>query len=384
MTSVMRYYQAPAGSFFLFGPRGTGKSTWLRRLEEPNLWIDLLDRETFRLFSAHPERLRERVHALVSPTRIILDEVQKLPELLDVVHQLMDEDHRHSFVLTGSSARKLKRSGVDLLAGRAAFTSLHPFMAAELGESFDMHTALDTGLVPVIHSAADRYAARSAYLGLYLEQEVKAEAMVRDVGAFSRFLEAISFSHASILNITNVARECQVNRNTVQGYVEVLEDLLLAFRLPVFTRKAKRHLVDHPKFYYFDAGVFRSVRPRGPLDAPEELAGAALEGLVAQHLRAWIAYREHTDVQLYYWRTKSGVEVDFILYGEDTFCAIEVKNARQVYRRDVKSLRAFCEDYPQATPCLLYRGVDRIVLDGVVCLPCDDFLRQLVPDRTLL
>jgi len=383
MTTIKRFYQPPPGSYFLFGPRGTGKSTWLKQLPGETLRIDLLDRENYRLYAARPERLRDRVAALSVPTRIILDEVQKLPELLDVVHQLMEASLQHTFILTGSSARKLKRSGVDLLAGRAALTTLHPFMAAELGDSFDMEVALDTGLVPVIHSAANPLAARSAYLGLYLEQEVKAEALVRDVGAFSRFLEAISFSHASILNITSVARECQVNRNTVQGYLEVLEDLLLAFHLPVFTRRAKRHLVDHPKFYFFDAGVFRSVRPRGPLDAPEEMAGAALEGLVAQHLRAWIAYGQHTDTKLYYWRTKSGVEVDFVMYGEDTLCAIEVKNARHVYRADVKPLRAFREDYPQASVCLLYRGKDRLMLDGVLCIPCNQFLRQLNPGAPL-
>jgi len=384
MTTVTRFYQPPEGSYFLFGPRGTGKSTWLKQLSCETLRVDLLNRETFRLYAAHPERLRDRVAALPAPTHIILDEVQKIPELLDVVHQLMEEKQNHTFILTGSSARKLKRSGVDLLAGRAALTTLHPFMAAELGDRFDMETALETGLVPVIHSAAAPRAARSAYLGLYLEQEVKAEALVRDVGAFSRFLEAISFSHASMLNITGVARECQVNRNTVQGYVEVLEDLLLGFRVSVFTRRAKRHLVEHPKFYFFDAGVFRSVRPRGPLDAPEEMAGTALEGLVAQHLRAWIAYSNRNDIRLHYWRTKSGVEVDFVLYGEDTLCAIEVKNARHVFRADVKPLRAFREDYPQSTVCLLYRGHERLMIDGVLCIPCEEFLRQLIPGKGLL
>lgn len=166
-----------------------------------------------------------------------------------------------------------------------------------------------------------------------------------------------------------------------KSLVDVLEDLLLGFRVPVFTRRAKRHLVDHPKFYFFDAGVFRSVRPRGPLDVPEKMAGAALEGLVAQHLRAWIAYSHRNDIRLHYWRTKSGVEVDFVLYGEDTLCAIEVKNARHVYRVDVKPLRAFREDYPQSTVCLLYRGNERLMLDGVLCIPCEEFLRQLIPGK---
>lgn len=383
MTTVMRFYQPPRGSYFLFGPRGTGKSTWLKQNDGQALRIDLLDRENYRLYAARPERLREFVLAQAAPACIILDEVQKIPELLDVVHQIMEDHPQHTFILTGSNARKLKRTGVDLLAGRAALTTMHPFMAAELGVDFNLDVALHTGLVPVVHSAPDRRAALGAYLGLYLEQEVKAEAMVRDVGDFARFLEAISFSHASILNITGVARECQVNRNTAQGYVEVLDDLLLAFRLPVFARRAKRKLAQHPKFYFFDAGVFRSVRPRGPLDAPEEMAGAALEGLVAQHLQAWIAYSNRPDIKLHYWRTKAGTEVDFVIYGEDTLYALEVKNARNAYRADVRALRAFKEDYPQAQACLLYRGNERILIDDILCMPCEAFLRELRPGSTL-
>lgn len=383
MTTINRFYRPPAGSFFLFGPRGTGKSTWLKQALGSAIRVDLLDRETYRLYAARPERLRELVAARSQSTQFVIDEVQKIPELLDVVHQQMEAHPRHTFILTGSSARKLKQSGVDLLAGRAALTTMHPFMAAELGNAFDLDVALDTGLVPVVYSAPDRRAALGAYIGLYLEQEVKAEALVRDVGGFARFLEAISFSHASMLNITGVARECQVNRNTVQSYVDVLEDLLLGFRLPVFARRAKRNLIRHPKFYFFDSGVYRSIRPRGPLDAPEEMAGAALEGLVAQHLRAWIAYGKRPDLKLHYWRTKSGTEVDFVVYGEDTLFALEVKNARLVHRSDLRALREFAQDYPQARTFLLHRGTERLMIDDVPCIPCADFLRILRPGEDL-
>jgi predicted AAA+ superfamily ATPase len=162
--------------------------------------------------------------------------------------------------------------------------------------------------------------------------------------------------------------------------VQILEDLLLAFRVPVFTRRAQRVTVAHPKFYLFDAGVFRSLRPRGPLDRPEEIEGAALEGLVAQHLRAWIAYTGG-DFELFYWRTRSGVEVDFVVYGGDGFWAIEVKNSAQV--RDTRALRAFVEDYPECTPLLLYRGTDRLEIGGVRCIPVEEFLVQIVPGRLL-
>ena len=382
MTSVDRFLSDPGGSFFLFGPRGTGKSTWLRRYHGDALWVDLLDRETYRLYAARPERLRDAVAAQADRRNVVLDEVQKVPEILDVVHQLMEEFPDRRFILTGSSARKLKRAGVDLLAGRAANLSMHPFMAAELGSAFSLDGALRLGLVPVVYSARNPAKALGAYVGLYLEQEVKAEAMVRNVGAFARFLEAISFSHASLLNMAAVARECQVSRNTVQGYIEVLEDLLLGFRVPVFSKRARRHIVQHPKFYFFDTGVFRSIRPSGPLDAPEELAGAALEGLVAQQLRAWIAYG-HDDTDLYFWRTKSGCEVDFVVYGPGTFVAIEVKNARHVYRSDLNALRSFRQSYTQAETCLLYRGTERLQIDGVMCVPCEEFLAGMRPEGGL-
>jgi predicted AAA+ superfamily ATPase len=380
MTSVKRFLRDIEGSFFLFGPRGTGKSTWLRKHLSNAVRLDLLDRETYRHYAAQPERLVNLVAGLTGPQCIVLDEVQKIPELLDVVHQQMEEHPEHRFVLTGSSARKLKRSGVDLLAGRAVQATMHPFMAAELGDAFDLDTALQLGMVPVVRAGAVPERSLGAYVGLYLEQEVKAEAIVRDVGSFARFLEAISFSHASVLNISTVARECQVGRNTTQSFVEVLEDLLLAFRVPVFSRRAKRHLVSHPKFFFFDAGVFRSVRPSGPIDSPSDMAGPALEGLVAQHLRAWIAYGDMLGTELFYWRTKSGSEVDFVVYGGSTFFAVEVKHSRNVYREDLRSLRAFREDYPEATVALLYRGDEQLSIDGVMCIPVDVFLRTLVPD----
>lgn len=202
------------------------------------------------------------------------------------------------------------------------------------------------------------------------------------IGSFARFLEAVSFSHASVLNVSNVARESQVQRKTVSGYLEVLEDLLLCYRLPVFTRRAKRSTAVHPKFYLFDAGVYRSLRPRGPLDRPQEIDGAALEGLVAQHLRAWTAYAQG-DFELSYWRTRSGVEVDFVVYGATGFWALKVKNTGYVRPDDLRALEAFKADYPECEALLLYRGSDRLKIGSVVCLPVDEFLRQLRPSRAL-
>jgi predicted AAA+ superfamily ATPase len=221
-----------------------------------------------------------------------------------------------------------------------------------------------------------------SYASLYLEQEVQAEGLTRNVGNFARFLEVVSFSHASVLNGATLARDAQVSRKTIEGYLGVLEDLLLAWRLPVFTRKAQRATSAHPKLYLFDTGVYRSLRPSGPLDRPQEIEGAALEGLVAQHLRAWVAYGSE-DFELAYWRTRSGVEVDFVVYGPSGFWAVEVKHSASVRRDDVRALRSFTADYPDCEPLLVYRGEDRLVVNGVRCLPVHDFLVGLRPGRAI-
>lgn len=381
MESVNRFFNGTRQSFFLFGPRGTGKSTWLKQHYPDAVMIDLLAPEVFRLYSAKPERLREIADGAEGKI-IIIDEVQKIPELLDVVHDLIENRMGLQFILTGSSARKLKRTGVDLLAGRAIITTMHPFMASELKESFSLVESLQIGLVPLITSSPKPAETLASYVALYLREEVQMEGIVRNIGAFNRFLEAVSFSHGSILNVSEVARECQVKRKTVDNYLAVLDDLLLSFRVPVFTRRAKRHLISHPKFYYFDCGIFRSLRPTGPLDSPQEIDGGALEGLIAQHLRAWIAYSNKA-CTLHYWRTKSGVEVDFVLYGDDTFLAIEVKNSARVNSKMLKGLKAFQEEYPEAQALLLYRGNERLLMKNILCLPCEQFLQTLIPNQPI-
>lgn len=378
--AIPRFFDAPAGSFFLFGPRGTGKSTLVRALFPDAVYVDLLDPGVHRSLSARPEHLKERVAAHTQSTTdtVIIDEIQKVPALLDVVHSLLEEKTGRRFVLTGSSARKLRRQGVDLLAGRAILTLLHPFMAAELGDRFRLDDALEYGLLPVVLDSPDRQRVLDTYATLYVREEVQMEGLVRDIGPFSRFLEAVSFSHASALNISNVARECEVGRKTVESWIEILEDLLIAYRVPIFTKRARRALSTHPKFYLFDAGVYRSLRPMGPLDRPEEIGGHLLEGLVGQHLRAWIDY-SGTDARLYTWRTRSGVEVDFVLYGSEGLSAIEVKSAGRLRPQDLRPLKSFKEDYPESTALLLYRGAHPLLRDGIHCLPCEDFLRSLHP-----
>lgn len=377
-----RFFSTPRQSFFLFGPRGTGKSTWLRHTLPDALFVDLLQPDIARELAARPERLRDLVQGTPARSTVVIDEVQRVPDLLSVVHLLLESKDRRRFVLTGSSARKLRRGGTDLLAGRAVVRTLHPFMASEL-ERFDLRSALTQGLLPIVVAADRPDDVLRAYASLYLDEEVRLEGWARNVGAFARFLETISFSHAAVLNVANVARECQIERKTVASYVEVLEDLLLSFRVPVFTRRARRESSAHPKFFLFDTGVFRSLRPRGPLDRPEDIDGPALEGLVVQHLRAWLAYRGD-DAGLFFWRTRSGVEVDLIVYGSAGFWAIEVKNSTRVRPEDLRGLNAFGADYPQAELLLLYRGRLRERRARIWIVPVEEFLEALNPARGLL
>lgn len=383
MKIVNRFFQGPKSSYFFFGPRGTGKTTWLKQNCKNELTVDLLEPGLYRRYKARPERLRESVEGNPDKKIVIIDEIQKVPELLDVVHALMEEKPELQFILTGSSARKIKQKGVDLLGGRAIVRSLHPFMASELKDKFNLRRSLKTGLIPLIFSAQNPKDSLDAYITLYLKEEVQMEGLVRNIGNFARFLEAISFSHGSVLNISNVARECEVERKTVQGYIEVLYDLLVAYFLPVFTKKAKRAVIQHPKFFFFDTGVFNTLRPSGPLDRPSEIEGPALEGLVAQHIRAWIDYSQ-SSCRLYYWRTKAGTEIDFIIYGKEDFWAIEVKNTRRIRKDDLRPLKTFHEDYPECKTLFVYRGDEKLLIDNTLCIPCEAFLKSIVPNQPLI
>ena len=355
-------------SFFLLGPRGTGKSTLLRRLFPGALYIDLLDITVYTELLTHPERLEARALALpTAPDRIVIDEIQRIPALLDEVHRLI-ERRRWRFALTGSSARKLRRGGVNLLAGRARNATMHPLTAAELGDAFDLTHSVRFGQLPSAYVEKDPKAYLASYVGTYLREEVQAEALTRNLDVFSRFLVAATFSQASVLSVATVARDLGLARKTVEGYFDLLDDLLLAVRLPVFTRRAKRPMTAHPKFFFFDAGVYRALRPRGPLDSAEEIDGPAVETLVLQELRATndnlgLGY------ELFYWHTRDHKEVDFVLYGERGLLALEVKRSVRFRDADLAPLQMFKRDYPVARCFFLYGGRDEYETDGIRVLP---------------
>ena len=361
-------------SFFLFGPRGTGKTTWLKRHLPQALFVNLLQSEFYNRLSANPGSLRE----LIPPGHtgwIIIDEVQRIPALLNEVHDLI-EARRLDFVLTGSSARTLRRRGVNLLAGRALTYRMHPLTVAEQQDAFNLRDSMQLGHLPARFSESDPGRYLKDYVQTYLREEVMQESLTRNIGHFSRFLEVASFSQGATINISGVAREAHIERSVAENYFSILEDLLIAVRLPVFSRKAKRKLISQKKFYFFDTGVFRAIRPVGPLDSHAEMDGPALETLVLQELRAINDYYEY-GYQIFFWRTRNNLEVDFVLYGPRGLLAIEIKRSTQIQPRDTRALREFREDYPPAKCYVFFGGSTPLYMGDVVALPVERALRNL-------
>ena len=361
-------------SFFLFGPRGTGKTYWLKQHLNRAVYIDLLDSEIYALLLANPHRLLDFIPRDYKDW-IIIDEVQRVPELLNEVHRLIEKEG-HLFVLTGSSARTLRKKGVNLLAGRARVYHMHPLVVQEIGDAFDLSKLLAYGLLPTLLSEEDPKAYLKSYIATYLREEVMQEGLTRNLSAFTRFLEVASFSQGQLLNMSAIARETGISQKNVSNYFDILEDLLLAFQLPSFNKRAKRQTVQHPKFYYFDVGVYQAVRPRGFSDTQSEIDGAALETLFLQSLRAINDYYE-LEYQLYYWRTVSGIEVDFVIHGPHGFFAFEMKRSKMVSKADAKGLLSFQEDYPEAKLYLIYGGEKKYYYGDVQVLPLADILVEL-------
>jgi predicted AAA+ superfamily ATPase len=356
-------------SFFLLGPRGTGKSSWVRHHYPKATFVDLLDDETYRRLLARPDSLADLFQKGAST--VIIDEVQKVPALLDEVHRLI-EKKGPQFVLTGSSARKLKAQGVNLLAGRALSLSMYPLTARELGSDFDLKKSLRYGMLPMAVNAESPKRFLQSYIANYLREEVAQEGLTRNLGSFSRFLETASFSQGSILSISQIAADAQINRKVVEDYFAILRDLMLSYELPVFSKKAKRDLMTKRKFYFFDVGLYRGLRPKGPLDNESELGGPAFETLCLQEL---MAINHHFDLgyDFFHWRTRKHEEIDLILYGENGFLAFEFKSSARLRDSDFKTLHLFGEDYPQAKKYIVYGGPANRVHKNIKILSASTF-----------
>jgi len=358
------------GSYFLFGPRGTGKSTWLKQHYPDAVYIDLLNSEVYQELLASTSRLQRYISK--DKKRVIIDEVQRIPEILNEVHRLIEAE-KLEFVLTGSSARSLKRRGTNLLAGRAITKFMYPLSVAEISDDFSLDFALQYGMLPSVWSHPDPKAYLKSYVITYLKEEVQQEGLTRNLGSFTRFLESAALSAGTPLNIASVGRDCGVDRKTAENYFTILEDLLIGFRLPVFRKKAKREMRTQAKFYFFDCGVYYAVRPRGPLDQSEDLSGIALENLFLQEMRAVNEYAG-LEYEFYYWNTRSRLEVDFVLYGPRGIHAFEIKRSTRVRESDLKALRAIQSDFPKVKAHLLYGGAERMHLNGVEVYPYKEAL----------
>ena len=361
----------PAGkSAFLWGPRKTGKSFWLRQNFPEAVLIDLLKTDIFAEYASRPELLRERFksHAGV----IILDEVQMAPDLLNEVHWLI-ENRGISFLLTGSSARKLRRSHANLLGGRAWRYEMMPLMFRETS-GFDLEKVMVSGLLPPHFLSIDPAADLRAYIGDYLREEIAAEARARSIPSFAEFLRVSAITNGELLNYTNVAREAGVSAKMVRGYFEILEDTLVGFRLPPWRRAKTRRLIETEKFYWFDVGVANFLSRRMPKAGSPDF-GKSFEHFILMELRAWMAYRQ-IDLSLTFWRTASGFEVDFIL--GDFQAAIEVKGSSRVHDGDLSPLRALRQEYKvKHSVVVCQETFPRKTDDGISILPWQTFLEQL-------
>ena len=365
----------PHESFFLWGPRQVGKSSLLAQRYPDALRIDLLRTDDYLRYLQRPALLRDELRDSAPGTLIVIDEVQKVPALLDEVHWLI-EHQRLVFALCGSSARKLRRGHTNLLGGRAVRHELFGFVSKELGSSFDLVRAANHGVLPR-HYLADRPARMvRAYVDDYLTSEIAAEALVRSVPSFAGFLRSAAIGDTELVNFQNIARECAVSSPTVKEYYQILVDTLLGRFVPAFTARPKRRVIQAPKFYFADVGVVNHLAQRGVMAPGSELFGKALESVICHELSAFREYHERAWT-LSYWRLASGLEVDFVV--GDAEIAIEVKSSQKISTSHLKGLIAFGENQPavrrRIMVCLEPRR--RVTKDGIEIVPVGKFLEAL-------
>lgn len=369
---ILRIYKELESSIFLFGARQTGKSTILRQQFPKSIYIDLLDTEMSSRFRRRPVLLYEMLSDKPEKTLVIIDEIPEVPELLNEVHRLISERNL-LFILCGSSARKLKRKGKNTLGGRALPIYLYPFVSEEI-DDFDIDRAVNYGMLPPHYLSKNPSRQLSAYIQVYLKEEIKEEALVRNLDSFQRFLEAAALTDGEIINNNNIAQDCGVSATTVSSYFDILEDTLIGYRIPAYRKVKKRRIIQAPRFYYFDVGVANHLLHRKDMMRGTDEYGHAFEHLVVQEIYAWLHY-SHSDEELTYWRTYTGIEVDVVI-GEARV-AIEIKSAEEVKNKHLKGLKAFGEEYPDSRRIII--SFDRInrKMGDIECMYIKDFLKTL-------
>jgi predicted AAA+ superfamily ATPase len=359
-------------SVFLWGARQTGKSTLLKMLFPNALWFDLLLSAEYKRLTAKPDILRETVLANQNASPVIIDEIQRIPELLNEVHWLIS-NYGVRFILSGSSPRKILRSGTNLLGGRALRYELYPLISAEIPE-FDLIRAINHGLLPRHYDAVNPKKMISAYIGNYLRDEIVAEAHIRNAGTFARFLEIAALTNGEMVNYTNIATDCGISSTTVKEYFQILEHTLIGRYLPSFQKKPKRRVILAPKFYLFDVGIANNLLNREKIEAGTEIFGKAFEHFIYQEIYAHSRYTEN-DYPVYYWRTTSQQEIDFVLGDHEV--AIEVKATEQASSRHLKGLKAFSEEYTVKKLILISNDPLPRQVDNILILPWKVFLNRL-------
>ena len=355
-------------SFFLFGPRGTGKTTLVKHTLTKATVIDLLEIKTYREYLKNPSLISEQ---MLEPI-VVIDEVQKLPEILDEVHRLIEAD-KLTFLLTGSSARKLKRGGANLLAGRAWWAELFPLTSNEIPD-FDLMTYLNRGGLPAVYPSDDYAEELWAYTALYLKEEIQNEALTRKVAQFSEFLDLMALSNGQEISYQSIAGDCGVSPNSIKNYIQILEDTLVAFQLKAFTKTRKRKAISRSKLYFFDVGVTNSLAKRGEIMEGSELFGKAFEHFILLEVRAFLSYARK-NIGMCYWRSTSQFEVDLIL---DDQWGVEIKSTASIQDKHLKGIRALKEEGNiqnfAAVSCDRY---ERITQDNITIFPWKLFLEKL-------
>ncbi len=362
-------------SHFLFGPRQTGKTSLIKNTLPEVLYYNLLETKTFLDLSRDPELISK---SITSKDRVVvIDEIQRLPDLLNVVQRLMDEKKIH-FLMTGSSARKLRRGGVNLLGGRARSRTLHPLSFCELGYAFDLEKSINVGLIPSIYFSEEAEEDLKSYVGDYLKEEVAYEGLTRNIPAFSRFLEVAALLNGQMINYTNIANEAQVSRTTIIEYFQILKDTLIAAELPAWNKTIKRKAIATSKYYFFDSGVVRFLQHRKWIHPRSTEYGGGLETYIHHELKTYHDY--HVLGDLYYWRSVSNHEVDFIAVDS---VAIEVKSSQNFKTDDLKGLKALKEEKKSSLKkfVLVYCGERVLRVDDMDILPVSVFLEKLWSDE---
>jgi predicted AAA+ superfamily ATPase len=376
----LRLPRSGVETFFLWGPRQTGKTTLLKGAYPDALWIDLLKADEYRRYLQNPELLRAEIETQKSLRQVVIDEVQKVPQLLDEAHWL-HENRGIRLALCGSSARKVKRGHANLLGGRAVRYELHGLTASEIGGEFDLDRMLNHGYLPMMYLSDSPQRLLNSYVGDYLKEEVAAEGLVRNLPVFSAFLNAASLSDTELVNFSTIARDCGVSSATIRGYFEILEDTLLGRWLPAYVKRPKRRVIAAPKFFFADVGVVNHLARRGELRPGSELYGKAFENWVFHELIAHNAYAQ-AFARLSYWRLASGIEVDFIV--NDMQAAIEAKATSKVTADHLRGLRALVQDHPRIKQRLIVclEPKSRRTEDGILILPAAKFY-ELLKSREL-